>query len=118
MDKIKLGFAPTRRSIFSAPDAIKYRGLTADRLTELGIDYVDITVSTANMKEFLYLRDTHRELDAVKKAGAIGVPCFLQGSSGRRKSTDCSFPTATSAPSMNVQGLPRNWGSRCFYGGR
>ena len=27
MDKIKLGFVPTRRSIFSAPDAIKYRGL-------------------------------------------------------------------------------------------
>ena len=42
------------------------------------VDYVDITVSTANMKEFLYLRDTHREFDAVKKAGAIGVPCFLQ----------------------------------------
>ena len=29
MKKIKLGFAPTRRSIFSAPDAVKYRGLTA-----------------------------------------------------------------------------------------
>lgn len=43
MDKIKLGYAPTRRSIFSAPDAIKYRGLTADRLKELGIDFVDIT---------------------------------------------------------------------------
>ena len=43
MDKIKLGYAPTRRSIFSAPDAVKYRGLTADRLTELGIDFVDIT---------------------------------------------------------------------------
>ena len=43
MDKIKIGYAPTRRSIFSAPDAIKYRGLTADRLTELGIDFVDIT---------------------------------------------------------------------------
>ena len=41
--KIKLGYAPTRRSIFSAPDAIKYRGLTADRLRELGIDFVDIT---------------------------------------------------------------------------
>lgn len=26
--EIKLGYAPTRRSIFSAPDAIKYRGLT------------------------------------------------------------------------------------------
>lgn len=43
MKKIKLGYVPTRRSIFSAPDAIKYRGLTADRLTELGIDFVDIT---------------------------------------------------------------------------
>lgn len=43
MDSIKLGFAPTRRSIFSAPDARKYRELTADRLHELGIDFVDIT---------------------------------------------------------------------------
>ena len=43
MKKIKLGYVPTRRSIFSAPDAVKYRGLTADRLTELGIDFVDIT---------------------------------------------------------------------------
>ncbi len=42
MAKIKLGYAPTRRSIFSAPDAIKYRGLTASRLRELGVDFVDI----------------------------------------------------------------------------
>ena len=43
MAHIKIGYAPTRRSIFSAPDAIKYRGLTADRLRELGVDFVDIT---------------------------------------------------------------------------
>lgn len=43
MANVKLGFVPTRRSIFSAPDAIKYRGLTADRFRELGIDFVDIT---------------------------------------------------------------------------
>lgn len=42
MKKIKLGFAPTRRSIFSAPDAIKYAGLTRERLKELGVDFVDI----------------------------------------------------------------------------
>lgn len=42
MKQITLGFAPTRRSIFSAPDAIKYRGLTADRLRELGVAFVDI----------------------------------------------------------------------------
>lgn len=43
MPTIKLGYAPTRRSIFSAPDAIKYRNLTHDRLLELGIEFVDIT---------------------------------------------------------------------------
>ena len=43
MANVKLGFVPTRRSIFSAPDAIKYRGLTADRFRALGIDFVDIT---------------------------------------------------------------------------
>ena len=42
MNRIVLGFAPTRRSIFSAPDAVKYRGLTAERLRELGVEFVDI----------------------------------------------------------------------------
>ena len=39
---IKLGFAPTRRAIFSAPAAVEYRNKTADRLRELNIDFVDI----------------------------------------------------------------------------
>ena len=39
---IKLGFAPTRRAIFSAPAAVEYRNLTAARLKELGIDFIDI----------------------------------------------------------------------------
>ena len=43
MGQIKIGYAPTRRSIFSAPDAVRYRGLTAERLKELDIDFVDIT---------------------------------------------------------------------------
>ena len=40
--KIRIGLAPTRRSIFSAPDAIKFANLTRDKLDELGIEYVDI----------------------------------------------------------------------------
>ena len=40
--KVKIGFAPTRRSIFSAPDALKYADLTREKLNEMGIDYVDI----------------------------------------------------------------------------
>ena len=42
MDKVVLGFAPTRRAIFSAPAAVVYRGLTAKRLKELNVDFVDI----------------------------------------------------------------------------
>ena len=42
MDKVVLGFAPTRRAIFSAPAAVEYRGLTANRLRELNVDFVDI----------------------------------------------------------------------------
>ena len=43
MKSIKIGFAPTRRSIFSAPDAVKYANLTREHLKELGVEFVDIT---------------------------------------------------------------------------
>lgn len=43
MKQVRIGFAPTRRSIFSAPDAIKYANLTRDKLKELGVEFVDIT---------------------------------------------------------------------------
>lgn len=39
---IKIGFAPTRRSIFSAPDAVKYANLTRNRLKDLSVEFVDI----------------------------------------------------------------------------
>ena len=42
MADIKIGFAPTRRAIFSAPAAVEYAGYTRKKLQELGIDYVDI----------------------------------------------------------------------------
>ncbi len=42
MASIRLGYAPTRRSIFSAPDARKYRDIIAARLRELGVEFVDI----------------------------------------------------------------------------
>lgn len=42
MKNIVLGFAPTRRSIFSAPDAVKYADLTRSKLKELGVSFVDI----------------------------------------------------------------------------
>ena len=91
MAKIKIGYAPTRRSIFSAPDAVKYRGLTADRLKELGIDFVDIT--DVMMRAFFMTR-----LAALR----------LQRNSKKRKSTDFSFHTAISELSLNAQDLQKS----------
>lgn len=72
MKKIKLGYVPTRRSIFSAPDAIKYRGLTADRLTELGIDFVDIT--DINEEGLLYDdQDVEKITEKFEKEGVDGL---------------------------------------------
>lgn len=72
MKKIKLGYVPTRRSIFSAPDAVKYRGLTADRLTELGIDFVDIT--DINEEGLLYDdQDVEKIAEKFEKEGVDGL---------------------------------------------
>lgn len=42
MKRIILGFAPTRRSIFSAPAAVEYANRTRKKLQELGVSFVDI----------------------------------------------------------------------------
>ncbi|ROR30689.1 L-fucose isomerase-like protein [Mobilisporobacter senegalensis] len=60
MDKIKIGLAPTRRSIFSAPDAIKYGNLTRDRLKELEIDVVDI--NDINKEGLLYNEEDRKKI--------------------------------------------------------
>ncbi len=72
MKKLKLGFAPTRRSIFSAPDAIKYADLTRARLNELGIDYVDI--KDINEEGLLYDdSDMERIAEKFQKEGVTGL---------------------------------------------
>lgn len=109
MDPIKLGYAPTRRSIFSAPDAIKYRGLTAQRLTELGVDFVDITdinkegllYNDADMLKiaekfkaekidglFLPHCNFGMEYECARLAKELGVPVLLWGPLDERPEPD------------------------------
>lgn len=45
----------------------------------LDVEFIDIDESTANLKLFLRLRDKAPEFDEVRKKGAIGVPCFVDG---------------------------------------
>lgn len=100
MKKIKIGFAPTRRSIFSAPDAMKFANLTRDRLRELGVEFVDIM--DINDEGLLYqecdrikIRDKFRsagidglffphgnfgtEYECARLAKEMGVPVLLWG---------------------------------------
>jgi L-fucose isomerase-like protein len=72
MDSITIGFAPTRRSIFSAPDALKYRGLTKKRLAELGVKIADI--DGINSEGLLYdQNDLSRIIGHFKAAGVDGL---------------------------------------------
>ena len=69
MAHIVLGFAPTRRSIFSAPDAIKYANLTRERLRELDVDFIDI--DDINSEGLLY--DENDRLKIVEKFKAARI---------------------------------------------
>lgn len=102
MKKIKLGFAPTRRSIFSAPDAVKYAGLTRERLKELGVDFVDIL--DINEEGLLYDdADLEKIVEKFRREGVDGL--FLP---------HCNFGTeyvcARLAKKLNVPVLL--WGPR------
>lgn len=102
MKKVVLGFAPTRRSIFSAPDAVKFANLTREKLRELGVDFVDITdIATDGL--------LHEEQDRIqiaekfKAAGVDGI-FFPHGNFGTE------YEVARLAKELNVPVLL--WGPR------
>ena len=69
MKKIKLGLAPTRRAIFSAPAAMEYAEKTRSRLKELGVEYVDIDDISGDG----LLHDEEDEIRIAEKFRAAGV---------------------------------------------
>lgn len=42
-------------------------------------EFVDITASTANLREFLSFRDKYALFDGVRREGRIGIPFFVEG---------------------------------------
>lgn len=69
MDRIVLGFAPTRRSIFSAPDAVKYADLTREKLKSLQVEFVDID----DISEDGLLHDEDNRIRIAEKFQNAGV---------------------------------------------
>lgn len=69
MDKIMIGFAPTRRSIFSAPAAVEYANYTREKLTKMGVEFVDIDDISADG----LLHDDNDRIKIAAKFRAAGV---------------------------------------------
>ncbi len=40
-------------------------------------EVIDVCAGVRNLKEFLRLRDRHPAFDAMKRVGAVGIPCFV-----------------------------------------
>ena len=135
--KVKIGYAPTRRRIFSVEDALKYKKLIADKLTELKIEFVDIEdineeglLRCAEDVAPVIKKFKEAEVDAVffphcnfgsehscgKVARALGVPVLLWGprdeapleDGSRLRDSQCGL-FATGKGQDGITGL--------FYGG-
>ena len=102
MADIILGLAPTRRSIFSAPDAVKYANLTRDKLKQLGVTVVDIE----DISEDGLLHDDQDRIQIAEKFKAAGVDglFFPHGNFGTE------YEVARLARELNVPVLL--WGPR------
>ncbi|MBP3543081.1 MAG: L-fucose/L-arabinose isomerase family protein [Lachnospiraceae bacterium] len=102
MTRVVIGFAPTRRSIFSAPDAVKYANLTRERLRELGVEFVDID----DIAEDGLLHDDNDRIRIAEKFKAAKVDglFFPHGNFGTE------YEVARLAKELNVPVLL--WGPR------
>lgn len=58
------------------PDCVK----CMQDLDKAGVayEYLDLSDSLRNVKEFLTLRDREAVFDEVRQAGKIGIPCILR----------------------------------------
>jgi L-fucose isomerase-like protein len=70
--KVKIGVAPTRRSIFSIEDALRYKRRICERLEALGVEYVDM--EDVNEEGLLHEEgDVRKVVEKFKAAGVNGV---------------------------------------------
>lgn len=102
MAHVVLGLVPTRRSIFSAPDAVKYANLTRDKLKEMEVELADIT----DISEDGLLHSDEDRIKIAEKFKAAGVDglFFPHGNFGTE------YEVARLAKDLNVPVLL--WGPR------
>lgn len=66
--------------VYSADICIDCRNLKhLMKLRGLELEVIDITANTANLREFLRLRDESPVFEGCRERGGIGIPCFVDG---------------------------------------
>lgn len=63
MKKLKLGYAPTRRFVFSAEDAFKYKVMIKEKIQSFGMDFELVDLEGINEEGLLY--DDHISADKI-----------------------------------------------------
>ena len=65
--------------VYGADICIDCRNYKAvQRSRGFAAEYIDITENTANLREFLHLRDSSPVFAPVKEQGGIGIPLFVR----------------------------------------
>ena len=70
-------------------DCRNYKALASGR--KLEAEYIDITESTLNLREFLHIRDTQPLFDEVRSRGGIGIPLFVREDGAKTFDFDEAF---------------------------
>lgn len=75
MKKLKLGYAPTRRFVFSAEDAFKYKVLIKEKIESFGMDIDIVDIEGINEEGLLYDDNINADslADRFKKEGVDAV---------------------------------------------
>lgn len=75
MKKFKLGYAPTRRFVFSAEDAFKYKVLIKEKIESFGMDIEIVDLEGINEEGLLYDDNINADslVDRFKKEGVDAV---------------------------------------------
>jgi L-fucose isomerase-like protein len=75
MEKFKLGFAPTRRFVFSKDDAFKYKELIREKIESFGLDLEIVDLEGINEEGLLYERSEEKQI--IKKFKDAGVDALF-----------------------------------------
>lgn len=58
------------------PDCVQCRQELDE--ADIAYEYLDLSEKLTNLKEFLAIRDSDRQFDAVRENGGIGIPCIVK----------------------------------------